>query len=161
MWFHNSEYLDLIYCNYSVRCCTTHEYVFAYTCHVLLLLLLLCVATLLLLQLQCCCLLLPFVIVCQMANFVAGSFILIPVFSFSSFKRIFNLMYPLAVLCRSYGLDLPTSLVITDMRGAKANVIPPRRSLPCKYIYRCVGHVVLAIESDLDQVLSRKRSSSR
>ena len=48
------EYLDLIYCNDSVRCCTTYEYVFVYTCHVLLLLLdcvLLC----------CCCLLLLFV----------------------------------------------------------------------------------------------------
>ena len=48
----------------------------------------LCVAILLLLlQQQCCCFLLLFVIVCRMAKFVAGSLNLIPVFSFSSFKR--------------------------------------------------------------------------
>ena len=48
------------------------------------------------------------------------------------------------------------------MRGAKTGVIPPRHSPPCKYMYRYVGHVVPAIEkSDLDQVLSRKRPSSR
>ena len=53
-----TNYLDLIDYNYqvryTVRCCTTYEYVFVYTCHVLLLLLdcvLLC----------CCCLLLLFV----------------------------------------------------------------------------------------------------
>ena len=34
-----TEYLDLINCNYTVRCYTTYEYVFVYTCHVLLLLL--------------------------------------------------------------------------------------------------------------------------
>ena len=54
----------------------------------------LCVAMLLLLQQQCCCLLLLFVIVCRMANFVAGSLNLIPVFSFSLFKRALFSMYP-------------------------------------------------------------------
>ena len=42
---------------------------------------------LLLLQQQCCCFPLLFVIVCLMANFVAGSLNLTPVFYFSSFKR--------------------------------------------------------------------------
>ena len=37
--FITTEYLDLIDYNYT-RCCTTYEYVFVYTCHVLLLLLL-------------------------------------------------------------------------------------------------------------------------
>ena len=54
---------------------------------------------LLFLQQQCCYFLLLFVIVCcRMTNFVAGSLNLIPVFFFSSFKRDFFLMYPLAVL---------------------------------------------------------------
>ena len=35
---------------------------------------------------------------------------------------------------RIYGLDLPTYSVITDMRGAKAGVSPPRRSPPCNQI---------------------------
>ena len=44
----------------------------------------------------------------------------------------FFLMYPLAVrLCRIYGLDLPTSLVITGMREANAGVSPSRQSPPC------------------------------
>ena len=46
----------------------------------------LCVPVLMLLQQQCCCFLLLFVIVCRMAKFVAGSLILIPVFSLSSIK---------------------------------------------------------------------------
>ena len=92
----------------------------------------LCVAILLLLQQQqCCCFLLLFVIMCRMAKFVAGPLNLMPVYSFSSFKRDLLLMYPLAVLCRFYGLDLPTSSVLMDMRGAKAGVSPPRRSPPC------------------------------
>ena len=79
-----------------------------------------------------CCL---FAILCRVAKFVAGSLNLVPVFSSSSFKRDVFFMYPLAVLCRIYGLDLPTSSVITDMRGAKAAVSPPRRSPPCINIY--------------------------
>ena len=125
-----TEYLDLIDYNYTVRCCTMYEYVFAYTCHVLLLLL--CSSVLLYcLWCSCCCLLLLFVIMCRMAKFVAGPLNLMPVYSFSSFKRDLLLMYPLAVLCRFYGLDLPTSSVLMDMRGAKAGVSPPRRSPPC------------------------------
>ena len=52
----------------------------------------LCVAILLLLrqQQQCCCFLLLLVLVCRMAKVVAGSCNLIPVFSFSSFKRNIN-----------------------------------------------------------------------
>ena len=89
---------------------------------------------LLLLQQQCCCFLLLFVIVCRMAKFVAGSLNLIPVFPFSSFNAIYFWWYPLAALCRIYGLDLPTSSVIAGMREAKAGVSPPRRSPPCMHI---------------------------
>ena len=74
------------------------------------------------------------VIVCRMAKFGAGSLNLIPVFSFPPFKRNLFLMYSLAVPCRIYGLDLPTSLVIVGMRGAKAAVSPPRPSPPSIYI---------------------------
>ena len=42
---------------------------------------------------------------------------------------VFNVA--VAVLCRIYGLDLPTSLATTGMRGAKAGVIPLRRSPYC------------------------------
>ena len=60
-----------------------------------------CVPILLLqLQQQCCCFLLRFVIVCRMAKIVAGPLNLLPMLSFSSFKRDLFLMYeyPLAVL---------------------------------------------------------------
>ena len=101
-----------------------------------------------------------------MANFVAGSLNVTPVFYFSSFKRDFFLMYPLAVLlCRIDGLDLPASWVIMGMRRAKAGVSTRRRSPPCKHqanMYRYAGHVVSAIEkSHLDQVLSGERPSAR
>ena len=87
----------------------------------------LCVAILLsLLQQRCCCFLLLFVIVCWIAKFGAGSLNLIPVFSFSSFKRDLFLMYTLAVLCRIHGLDFPTSSAIAGMRGVNAGVSPPR-----------------------------------
>ena len=82
-----------------------------------------------LLKQQCCCfllLLLLFVIVYRMAKFGAGSLNLILAFSSSSLKRNLFLMYPVAVLCRLYGLDLPTSSVIAGMRGAVAGVIPQR-----------------------------------
>ena len=93
-----------------------------------------CVAMLLLLQQQqCCCCFLPlFVIVCWMAKFVAGSLIMILLFSFPSLKTRFSFLYPLAVLCGIYGLDIPTSSVITGMRTARAGVRPPRRSLCCR-----------------------------
>ena len=164
-------YLDIDY-NYTVRCCPTYEYVFVYTCHIFLLLLLLCVAILLLLPLQCCCLLLlaaavrhrvPDDIIC-----CCGLMHVIPVFS--SFKHDFFFMYPLALLSHeqprlTYNTHR-TSSKITGMRGAKAGVSPPRRIPPCKCNYRYVGHyvgyVVSAIEkSDLDQVLRRRRPSSR
>ena len=59
-----TEYLDLIdYNYYTVRCCTTYEYVFAYTCLLLFSVLLYCC------YYSCCCLLLLFVIVCRMAFF--------------------------------------------------------------------------------------------
>ena len=63
--------------------------------------------------------------------FFAGSLNLICFVSLHSHA----FMYPLAVLCRIYGLDLPTSSVIADMRGAKAGVGPPRRSPACISIY--------------------------
>ena len=43
-------------------------------------------------------------------------------------------MYPLAALCRIFGLDLPASSEIKDMRGAKAGVIQPRRIPPSVYV---------------------------
>ena len=77
----------------------------------LLLLLLLCVAILLLLlQQQYCCFLQLFVIVCRMTKFIAGLLNLIPVVSSSSFNATCFWMYPLALLYRIYGLDLPTLL---------------------------------------------------
>ena len=69
---------------------------------------------------------------------------------FFSFKRDLFLMHPLAILCRIYGLDSPTSSVIKGMRAAKAGVILPRRSSlvyilsPLVYIYSgvyCIGWV--------------------
>ena len=129
-----------------------------------LLLLLLCVAILMLLHL------LLFVMACQMEKLLLW-FIesVISVFSFSSFKHngFFHVppQYTLAVLCRVYGLDLsivqPRELrVCAQPRRASAR----RGEAPlvniCKN--RHVGHVVSAIEkSDSDQVLSRKRPSSR
>ena len=62
VWSFTTEYLDLIDYNYTVRCCTTYEYVFVYTCHVFVLLML-CVAIMLLLLL--------FAIVCRVTQFVA------------------------------------------------------------------------------------------
>ena len=62
-----TAYLDLMdlidYNCYSVRFCTTYEYVFVYTCLLLCSVLLYCCCC------SCCCLLLLF-IVCQMASFV-------------------------------------------------------------------------------------------
>ena len=63
------EYIDLTNHKYTVRCCTTYEYAFIYTCHVFLLLL--CTVLLYCCCCSCCCLLLLFVIVYRMAKFVA------------------------------------------------------------------------------------------
>ena len=83
----------------------------------------LCVSTLLLLLHQ---------IVCRMAEVVAGSFNLIPVSSFfSSCNHYLFLISPLAVICRIYGIDWPTSSVLTGIRGAKAGASPPRRTPLC------------------------------
>ena len=112
----------------------------------------LCVAMLLLLQ---------FVIVSCITIKGAGSTNLIPVVSFCAFKRKILFMYPLAILLRTCDLDWPTSSVITGMRGDKAGISPPRRKLPCKYMYRCVGHVSAIEKSDLHQGLSRINSRSR
>ena len=80
-----TEYLDLIdYNYYTVRCCKTYEYVFVYTC-------------LLLLQL----LLLDATVrhrVLDGKNCSRGSMHLIPVFFFSSLKPDIFSMCPLAVL---------------------------------------------------------------
>ena len=84
-----------------------------------------------LLKQQCCCfllLLLLFVIVYRMAKFGAGSLNLIPVFSFSSFRRDLFLAYPLAVLSPRFACS--TFSVITGIRGAKAAINPPRRIPP-------------------------------
>ena len=87
--------LNLIDYNYTVRCCTTYEYVFAYTCHVFLLLLL-CVL------LSCCCCScsaaavrhrVPDGVLC-----CCGLLRLIPVFSSASLKHDLFSKYPVAVL---------------------------------------------------------------
>ena len=84
-----TEYQHLINYKYTVRCYTTYEYLFVYTCHVLLLLL-----GSVLLYCCCCscwCLLLLFVIVCWMAKFMLWFLHLIPVFfSFIQTRFIFN-----------------------------------------------------------------------
>ena len=96
-----------------------------------------------------------------------GSLHLIPVFSFSSLKHDLFSLCSLAVLShfnrRLFAYNTyHTSLAITGMRGAKTGVSPPRRSFPCnKYMYRYAGHIVSAIELDLDQVFSRQHPSSR
>ena len=87
---------------------------------------------------RCCwcssCLLL-FVIVCRMAKncywFVESDSIQC-FLSFIQTRFIFNVFAPWQH-CRIYGLDLPTSSVITGMGGAKAGVSPPRRSPACKH----------------------------
>ena len=135
-----TEYLDLIdYNQYTVRCCTTYEYVFVYTC------LPLCsVAILLLLQ--------QLLLAAAVRHRVPdgkicsrGSLHLIPVFSFSSFKHDLFSTYPLAVPSHFhsrffYLYHISYILGITGMRGATAGVSPPRRSPPCIYIY--IPHVV-------------------
>ena len=85
-----TEYLDLIdYNYYTVRCCTTYEYVFVCTC------LLLCSALLYCCCCSCCCCSSS----CAGCKFCSrGSLHPIPVFDFSSFKRDLVSMYPLAVL---------------------------------------------------------------
>ena len=110
-------------CRRGCCCCSVRCHVYCYCCHTCCCCCCCC----------CCCLLLLFVIVCRMTKFAAGSLNLIPVFSFSSFKHDVFLMYRLAVLWRRiHGLELPTSSVITGMRGANAGIISPRRSTPCK-----------------------------
>ena len=62
---------------------------------------------------------------------IAGSLNLIPVLSFSSFKRDSVLMVPLgstAFVAYSASICLRTLSVITGKRGAKAGVSPARRS---------------------------------
>ena len=60
---------------------------------------------------------------------------------FFSSKRDFLLVYPLAVLCCIYGLDLPTSPAITGMRGAKAGCSASRQIPSCiigtKFFFVC------------------------
>ena len=126
-----TEYLDLIDYHCTLRCCATYEYVFVYTCHVLLLLL--CSV----LQ-YWYCLLLLFVIVCRMTTLVAVvHFIGFQCSSLHS-NTIFFQCTPWQY-CRIYSVDfLPMihtryriSSVFTGMRGATAGVTPPRRSPPC------------------------------
>ena len=96
--------------------------VFVYTCNVILLLFAAAVGHRVPDGKICCC----------------GSLHLIPVFSFSSLKHDLFTMHPLAVLSHlqrrffTYN-TYHTSSVITDMRGAKAAVSPPRRSPSCIY----------------------------
>ena len=68
----------------------------------------------------------------RMAEFVGGS--LITVFSVALHSNTIHFLCTPWQFWRILGLDLPTSSVITSMRGAKAGVSPPRRSPPRKYV---------------------------
>ena len=70
-----------------------------------------------------------------MAEFVAVS--LNPVFYFALHSNTIHFLCTPWQYCRTYGLDLPTSSVITGMRGAKAGISPPRRSPPCMKYQVC------------------------
>ena len=83
------------------------------------------------------------VIVCRMGKFDAGSLNLTPVYSFSSLKRNLFLMYPLAVLCRIYGIDLLTSSVISpcaEPRPASAHL--GENPLVYSYIDTVLSYIV-------------------
>ena len=92
-----------------------------------------CVANLLLLLLpqQCCCFLLLFVVVQRIVKFVAGSLNLIPVFSFSSFKRDIFLSTPWQYRVAFMVSICPRSHSVNEgMHMAMAAVNPPWRSYP-------------------------------
>ena len=140
-----TEYLDLIDYNlYTVRCCTTYEYVFVYTCLLLWSVLLYCCCY------SCCCLLLLFVIVCRTAKlllwFSASDSSVF--FLFIQTRFFFNA--PLgSTYCRIFSVNFFTYnthhtyiLGITGMRGAKAGVSPPRWS-PLAYIKLCTDRVCM------------------
>ena len=83
--------------------------------------------------------LLLFVIVCRMEKNCCG-FIesdAIQCFLSHSITIYFQCMYPVAVLLSHLRPRFAhtTSSVMTDMRGPKMGVIPPRRSPPCRYTY--------------------------
>ena len=125
-----TEYLDLTYYHYTVRCCKTYENVFLYTCHALLLLLL-CSALLYCCCCSRCCLLLLFVIVFRKATFFAVIncilLHLIPVLPFPSFKHDLCSMYPLAVLLSHLQRRFFTyNTYVSHILGACAE---PRRAL--------------------------------
>ena len=109
-------------------------YVFVYACHVFLLLLLCCYpAVLLLLQVT----VLPLAaavrhrvpdgkMCCWFIEYDPSVFFLrASIFGVS--------LGSTAVSYIIYGLDLPPSLVTTDIRGAKAGVSPPRQNPRCTY----------------------------
>ena len=93
-------------------------YLYKYRVLLLLPLLLLCVAVLLLLLL---------LLTAGVRRVPAGSLNLIPVFSLYSFKHHVTPWQYCRII---YGLDLPTSSVITGKRGVKGGVSPPRRKPP-------------------------------
>ena len=73
--------------------------------------------------------LIDFTILYRIAEFLAGS--LIPVFYSALHSNTINFLCTPWQYCRVCGLDFPTSLVISGMRGAKAGVRPMRRRPPC------------------------------
>ena len=92
----------------------------------------LCVATLLLLQL-----LLLFVMVCRMAKLLLWSIVSDSSVFFLFIQTRYTFMYPLVVLShlRPRFAYYNTSSAITGIRGAKAGVSPPRRSLPVYQVH--------------------------
>ena len=93
----------------------------------------------LLMAILCMLQLLVFVKVCRMAKFVAGSLHLIPVLFFSVYLNTIYFKRARWQYCRIYGLDFPTSSVITGTRGAKARVSPPWRSPSCTRVFPSTG----------------------
>ena len=120
---------DTVDCNYTVRCRTTYEYVFVYTRHVFLLLLLLLLCVAILLAAAAVVLIIGAAVLhrapggkncCWFIQFDPSAF-------FLSIQTRFIFDVPIGSTVSYLRLDLPTSLVLTGMRGAKASVSPPRR----------------------------------
>ena len=136
VWF-ATEYLNLIDCNYTVRCCMAYEYVFEYACDVFQLLL--CVF-LYYCCCICCCLLLLFGLLLWLIASDPSVF-----FVFIIQTRL--LMYPLAVLSLLQPRFIyNTSSVIAGTRGTKAGFA---RRGEARLVYIIYMYLYLG---DIDQI---------
>ena len=137
-------YLDRMNFNYTVRCSTTYECVFACNCHVLVMLLLRCylavsVAAVLLLCVRhrvsgdtICC---------------RSSLRLIPVFSLSPFKHVLFSMCPLAVLSHvrpRFTYNTSFSYILGNYGHARSHggrqpaAVKPVLYVRIEYVYTCI-----------------------